>query len=155
VEAFVGSLASTAATDSSSSSSTTATTGSSSSRSNAVLRGPALAQVEVAKRKLQLGVGDEQQLVQALLEYHGRWGPIAPVALAYRDPHTCSPITHLEPMGLQGTGWSSPAAAACRGPVHSHQGLFRLERSALMRGCVHCEQASSTMQCMPAASSCV
>jgi hypothetical protein len=76
VDAFVGNLAGTAATNSTSISTTATTTtssSSSSSRSSAVLRGPALAQVELAKRKLQLGVGDEQQLVQALLQYHERW----------------------------------------------------------------------------------
>jgi hypothetical protein len=39
----------------------------------ALLRGPALAHVELAKRQLQLGLADEQQLVEALLLYHDRW----------------------------------------------------------------------------------
>lgn len=38
-----------------------------------MLRGPALAHVELAKRKLQLGLDGEQQLVDALLEYHDRY----------------------------------------------------------------------------------
>lgn len=42
------------------------------SASSSVLRGPALAYVELAKRKVQLGVGTEQQLVEALLQYHDR-----------------------------------------------------------------------------------
>lgn len=40
------------------------------SQSSSVLRGPALAHVELARRKVQLGLADEQQLVEALLQYH-------------------------------------------------------------------------------------
>lgn len=72
VDTFINSLASTPAT-SSSTSSTDTSASSSGNRSSAVLRGPALAHVEVAKRKLQLGVADQAQLVQALLQYHERW----------------------------------------------------------------------------------
>jgi hypothetical protein len=41
-------------------------------QSTSVLRGPALAHVELAKRKVQLGLADELQLVEAMLQYHDR-----------------------------------------------------------------------------------
>jgi hypothetical protein len=62
-EAFISSLGSTL-------NSTGGSTAGSVSQSSAVLRGPALAHVELAKRKAQLGLADEQQLVGALLQYH-------------------------------------------------------------------------------------
>lgn len=70
-EAFISSLARTA-NSSSSSSDNNSSSGGSASQSSSVLRGPALAHVELAKRKVQLGMGDEQQLVQALLHHHDR-----------------------------------------------------------------------------------
>jgi hypothetical protein len=45
---------------------------SSSSKPGLLLRGPALAAVELAKRKLLLGLGQQQQLAEALLQYHDR-----------------------------------------------------------------------------------
>lgn len=69
-EAFISSL--TGPANSSTSSSTTCEGSATGSASSSVLRGPALAHVELAKRKVQLGMGTEQQLVEALLRYHDR-----------------------------------------------------------------------------------
>lgn len=44
-----------------------------------MLRGPELAYVELAKRTVQLGVADEQQLVDAVLKYHDRSGHPMPI----------------------------------------------------------------------------
>lgn len=46
---------------------------SNSSKPAPLLRGPALAQVELAKRRLLLGLGEEQMLADALLQYHDRY----------------------------------------------------------------------------------
>jgi hypothetical protein len=72
--AFISSLTVPANNSNSNSSSSASTRGGSASgsASSSVLRGPALAHVELAKRKVQLGVGTEQQLVEALLQYHDR-----------------------------------------------------------------------------------
>jgi hypothetical protein len=69
-EAFLASLPATAATAAAANG--TEDSSSSSSRPGPLLRGPALAAVELAKRKLLLGLGEQQQLADALLQYHDK-----------------------------------------------------------------------------------
>lgn len=70
-EAFISSLATPAGNSSTASNADSSTT---SSKPSALLRGPELAFVELAKRTVQLGLAEEQQLVDAVLKYHDRWG---------------------------------------------------------------------------------
>lgn len=67
-EACIGSLRKTAAPSNTSSSGDDGN--SSAGKPPPLLRGPALAAVELAKRKLQLGLGTQQVLADALLAHH-------------------------------------------------------------------------------------
>jgi hypothetical protein len=73
-KAFIERLPVTAAPDDDASSSHNSSSSSSSRRVAVLLRGPALAQLELLKRELQLGLAEQQQLVEALLLYHDRCG---------------------------------------------------------------------------------
>ncbi|WIA30679.1 hypothetical protein OEZ86_000751 [Tetradesmus obliquus] len=65
--------------------SSSSSSSSSSSRAGPLLRGPALAAVELAKRKLLLGLGQQQQLAEALLHYHERLGHVVSCAMDVRS----------------------------------------------------------------------